>query len=116
MKSPPDVNYILKEGSPTPSWKEAFISVITKEGKDKRECTGYRPISVLNTDYKLYAAILTRRLETAMPQLIDVDQTGLTRNRQTQDKAGLQERDKMLSYGFIPLQGETVHTRGLVPI
>lgn len=78
-------NYILEDGSPPPSWREAFISVIPKEGKDRTDCKGYRPISVLNADYKLYATILTKRMETAMHDLIDEDQTGFIRNRQTQD-------------------------------
>lgn len=77
-------NYVLKEGASPPSWREAFISVISKEGKDKTDCLGYRPISVLNTDCKLYASILSKRLEV-MPQLIDEDQTGFLKDRQTLD-------------------------------
>ncbi len=78
-------NYNLKGGSLTPSWREAFISVIPKEGKDRMDCKGYRPISVLNADYKLYATILVKRMEPVMPLLIDEDQTGFIKNRQTQD-------------------------------
>lgn len=76
-------NYTLKDRALPPSWREAFISVIAKEGKDKTDYKSYRPISVLNTDYKLNAAILANRLETLMPLLLDEDQTGLISNRQT---------------------------------
>lgn len=78
-------NYILKEGALPPSWSEAFISVIPKEGKDRTDCSGCRPISVLNTDCKLYASILSKRLEAVMPFLIDEDQTGFIKHRQTHD-------------------------------
>lgn len=78
-------NSIMNGGPPPPSWKEAFISVIHKEGKNKLECKSYRPISVLNVDYKLFASILARRMEEAMSFLIDVDQTGFIKDRQTHD-------------------------------
>lgn len=78
-------NYTLREGVIPPSWREATISVIPKEGKDPKECGSYRPISVLNQDYKLYATILTKRMEEVIPFLFDEDQTGFIKCRQTQD-------------------------------
>lgn len=54
-------NWVLKEGEIPHSWREASISVIPKEGKDEQECSSYRPISVLNQDYRLFTAILARR-------------------------------------------------------
>lgn len=78
-------NYILKGGETPLSWGQAIISVIPKPGKDKTECSAYRPISVLNIDYRLYASILARRLETIIPDLIDTDQAGFVKGRQTQD-------------------------------
>lgn len=78
-------NHTLKEGELLQSWKEAIISVIHKQGKDSKESSSYRPISVLNVDYKLYTSILAKRLETILPDLIDHDQSSFIRNRQIHD-------------------------------
>lgn len=78
-------NYILQEGVIPLSWREATISIIPKEGKDKRDCRNYRPISVLNLDYKLFTSIFARRLQLLLPDLINLDQTGFIHHRQTTD-------------------------------
>lgn len=64
-------NYTFKDGKHPRTWKDAIITVIPKEGKDREECGSYRPISVwiLNTDYKLYASILAKWLEHIILEL-----------------------------------------------
>lgn len=49
------------------------------------ECGSYRPVSVLNQDYKIFTHILAKRLEKILPQIISLDQTGFIQQRQTQD-------------------------------
>lgn len=53
------------------------MSIISKEGKELSDCGSFRSISVLNVDYKLFTAILAKRLEKILPQLIHTDQAGL---------------------------------------
>ena len=61
-----------------------FLSESKREQGPERMQT-YRLISVLNQYYKLYTAILSKRIEEKLPFLIDKDQTGFTECRQTQD-------------------------------
>lgn len=63
------------------SLREANISLILKKGKDPEDCGSYRPISLLNVDLKLLSKILALQLEKILPFIIDEDQTGFIRSR-----------------------------------
>lgn len=67
-----------------PSWKDAVITVIPKK-KESLTCADFRPISILNVDYKIYTSILARRYKQFIGDLIDEDQAGFIRDRQTKD-------------------------------
>ena len=62
------------------------ISVILKEGKDPQSCDSYRPISLLNCDYKIITKLLSKRLEIILPKLINLDQTGFIKGRYSSDE------------------------------
>jgi hypothetical protein len=48
---------------------------------DKTDITNYRPITILNTDYKLMAKALQAKLATAAPQIIHINQAGFMKGR-----------------------------------
>lgn len=59
---------------------EASISLLLKKDKDPLLCSSYRPISLLNVDFKILSKILVLRLETVVSPIIDLDQTVYTDN------------------------------------
>ena len=71
----------LTQGSLPQTLTEASISLILKPDKDPLNCSSYRPISLLNTDYKILAKTLTSRLEKVVPDIISTDQTGFMKDR-----------------------------------
>lgn len=74
-------NHAYNEESLPPTLNEAVITVLPKKGKDLEEVTSYRPISLLNSDQKILAKILAKRLSTVMSKLVHSDQTGFVADR-----------------------------------
>lgn len=59
--------------------------MIPKPGKDLSLPDKYRPIALLNSDYKIFTKILANRLCHLMPRLIHKDQVGLVPARHAGD-------------------------------
>ena len=66
---------ILNRGSVLPSQGEAAIKLIPKT-RNPMNMSDYRPISILNTDYKLIASVLAHRLRKLLPEALQVHQKG----------------------------------------
>lgn len=60
---------------------QASISLILKKNKNPLSCASYRPISLLNVDFKLLSKLLALRLESSLQTIIHPDQTGFIKNR-----------------------------------
>lgn len=65
----------------TTNFAEGWMCPIFKK-KDRTDIANYRPITLLNTDYKLYTKALTFRLAHAVPHLIHKAQAGFIPGRQ----------------------------------
>lgn len=60
--------------------KLAVISLIPKKG-DQTDIANWRPISLLNVDYKILSKVLANRLKSALHEIIHPDQTAAVPNR-----------------------------------
>ena len=74
-------NYAFENGSLSISQKLGVISLIPKQDKDKRYPKNWRPISLLNNDYKIAAKAIALRLEKVLPTIINPSQTGYVKER-----------------------------------
>ena len=63
------------------SQKRGIISLIPKKDKDKKYLKNWRPISLLNNDYKMVTKALALRLERVLPTIISPNQTGYVKGR-----------------------------------
>ena len=74
-------NFAYDNGSLSISQRRGIITLIPKPNKDTTLLVNLRPISLLNTDYKILTKVIAKRLEKVLPKVINPDQTGYVKNR-----------------------------------
>jgi len=62
----------------------AKMILLYKKG-DNTDIRNYRPLSIINCDARLFSAILAKRLNNILPELISPVQSGFIQGRSTQD-------------------------------
>ena len=75
---------ILQIGELNTSARRGLINLIPKKDKDTRFVKNMRPLTLLNTDYKILAGILAARLKSVLPRIIGDQQTGFMEGRDIQ--------------------------------
>lgn len=78
------INACFRRGCLPQSLCLASITLLLKKNRDPH-CASYRPISVINVDYKIIAKVLALRLERVLPSIIQLDQTGFVHGRTSTD-------------------------------
>ena len=58
-----------------------IITCLPKQGKDRRYMKNWRPITLLNSTYKIFSGLLAERLRSTLEELIHNDQKGFVQNR-----------------------------------
>ena len=73
-------NEISEKGRMPESMLQAVITCIYKKGK-MEDITNWRPISLLNYDYKILAKILANRLQGSLDDIISKEQIAAVKGR-----------------------------------
>ena len=74
-------SYSFEEGKLSQDQRRAVINLIPKPNKDLRHLKNWRPLSLLNTDYKILAKTFATRLQKVIGKLVKPDQTGCISGR-----------------------------------
>ena len=61
--------------------KQGIISLIPKNNKQRDLIQNWRPITLLNVDYKLLSTVFANRIKAVLPKLIENDQKGFVKDR-----------------------------------
>ena len=77
------INYGFYSGQMLVTQRQEVIVCITKEGKDFFFflMKNWRPITLLNTVYKIASSCIAARLNTVLPKLNGDDQKGILKGR-----------------------------------
>ena len=70
-----------KSGQIVVSQHQGVLCLIPKKGRDLTDLKSWRPLSVLNTDYRILAKLLSNRLKITLKEIINPDQTGYMEKR-----------------------------------
>ena len=73
--------YALDNGELSTEQKRGIITLIPKKETDRSVLKNWRPITLLNVDYKILTKALAKRLTFYLPKLVSSDQTGYIKGR-----------------------------------
>jgi mannosylglycoprotein endo-beta-mannosidase len=75
------VNYEYQQRKMSVTQRQGVITCIPKEGKSKEFLKHWRPITLLNSTYKLASSCIAERIKSVLTHLISTDQTGFIPGR-----------------------------------
>ena len=74
-------NYAYETGTLSVSQRRGIVKLIPKKDADLNVIKTWRPLTLLNCDYKIATKAIASRIKTILPKLISDDQTGFIKNR-----------------------------------
>ena len=107
----------MLEGTLPLSLRQCYITLICKDKNKADLLTNWRPISLLNCDYKILSKVLSLRLRSVIEETVHPDQTCSIPGRSIQDNVHLIRHlidyvdDKNMSAAIISLDQSKVFDR-----
>lgn len=71
----------LEQGFLTDEQKTGVVTLIPKKGQDRLQLGNWRPITLLNTDFKIFSKALAEKIQIGIKDVIRNDQTGFVKGR-----------------------------------
>ena len=75
------LNFSFHNGNLTTLQKQGITSLLPPKDKDLCNINNWRPLTFLNTDYKIATKAIANRIKKHLPKIIDSSQTGLVKDR-----------------------------------
>ena len=82
-------NKSFDKGILTNSQRQAAITLLQKPGKDRLLLQNWRPISLLNLDYKILTKVIGQRIQVVLPDIIHENQSGFVSGRKIEHSVKL---------------------------
>ena len=79
------IHYTYQEKTLSYMQRRGAITLIPKGQKDKSDLGNWRPITLLNTLYKLISAIMAKKIKKVLPRIIGHEQKGFVDGRNIAD-------------------------------
>ena len=90
------LNFSFEIGQLPTSQRRGIIKLIPKKDADPNLIKNWRPLTLLNCDYKIASKAIANRIKTVLPELISDDQSGFIKNRCISDN--IRTIDSVIQY------------------
>ena len=75
------INFAYNSGRLSDFQRQGIITCIPKDGRDRRHLKNWRPITLLNVDYKIASSVIANRMKLVLPNVISESQAGFIKGR-----------------------------------
>ena len=90
------LNFSFEIGQLPISQRRGIIKLIPKKDADPNLIKNWRPLTLLNCDYKIASKAIANRIKTVLPELISDDQSGFIKKRCISDN--IRTLDSVIQY------------------